>query len=171
MISRNGRGRDYRHGVGTSKDLRLSIVQEIIERGGSTETGLVPRCTFAFVANKFQVSATTPSNLWRRFVCTGNVDETPRHTKGRPKVTQPDKETVKSPANKFRFPATTHCNLWKRFKSTGNLDETLRQTKRRPKLTQPDKETVEYLAKESPTITGKEIKDKLERYSPASGTF
>lgn len=36
--AKNPKGREYKNGVGTSKDLRLLIVQEIIEHGEKLDT-------------------------------------------------------------------------------------------------------------------------------------
>lgn len=44
--AKNPKGREYKNGVGTSKDLRLLIVQEIIEHGGNVDTGEVPKGYF-----------------------------------------------------------------------------------------------------------------------------
>lgn len=48
--TKNTKGREYKNGVGTSKDLCL---QEIIEHGGNLEIGKVPKGIFTIVANKF----------------------------------------------------------------------------------------------------------------------
>lgn len=90
----NTTGREYKKGVGTSKDLRLLIVQEIIELGGNLETGEVPKGILTIVANKFRVSSMTSSKLWKRYVSNGNIEETPWHMKGRPKLTHPDVEMI-----------------------------------------------------------------------------
>lgn len=71
--TKNTKGREYKNGVGTSKDLRLLIVQEIIEHGGNRETGDVPNGIFTIVADKFRVSSLTSSKLWKRYVSNGNV--------------------------------------------------------------------------------------------------
>lgn len=121
--TKNTKGREYKKGVGTSKDLRLLIVQEIIEHGGNLETGEVPKGIFTIVADKFRVSSMTSSKLWKRYVSNENVQETLRHING--------------------------C----------------------PKLTPPDLNMIEFLKKESPTMTGKEIQDKIKRHFPVSGTY
>lgn len=45
----------------------------------------------------------------------------------------------------------------------------MRHKKGRPKLTEPDKELIKLLKRETPSISGKELQDKLKKYSPVSG--
>lgn len=56
--------------------------------------------TFFIVADQFWISATTFSNLWKRFVSNGHVGETRR-----PKLTQSDKDMIEY--LKKESPATT----------------------------------------------------------------
>lgn len=49
-----------------------------------------PKGIFTIVANRFRVSSMTSSKLWKRYVSNRNVEETPRHLNGRPKLTPPN---------------------------------------------------------------------------------
>lgn len=60
----------------------------------------------------------------------------------------------------------TSSKLWKRYVSNRNVEETPRHLSGRPKLTPPNVNIIEFLKKTSPTITGKEIQDKIKRYFP-----
>lgn len=59
----------------------------------------------------------------------------------------------------------------KRYVSNGNVEATPQHLNGRPKLTPPDVNVIEFVKNESPTMTGKEIKDKIKRYFPVSGTY
>lgn len=117
-MATNKLGRDYSKAVGISKDLRSLIVQEIIERGGNSVTGEVPRGVITAVAEKFKVVVQTVSNVWKRYLSTGDLSESRRNTQGR------------------------------------------------PKLTEPDVRMIQFLKQEAPSVTGREVLDKLKKVLP-----
>lgn len=65
----------------------------------------------------------------------------------------------------------TSSRLWKRYVSNGNVEVTPRHMNGRSKLTPSDVNMIEFFEKELPTMTGKEIQDKIKRHSPALGTY
>lgn len=55
--------REYKNSVGTSKDLWLLIVEEIIEHGKKMDTVDVSQGIITIVANKYRVLCMTSSKL------------------------------------------------------------------------------------------------------------
>ena len=120
-MKRNIYGREYIPGNATSQDLRRLVVQEVIELGGNTTTGEVPRGTYTVVASKFRVNRQSVANYWKLFLSEGSVKERPKNTKGS------------------------------------------------PKLTEPDIRLIEFMKRYNPSVTAREIKDRLQRFSPVTG--
>lgn len=93
-LKKNIRGRIYQNGIGLSVDLRSLLIQELIENGSNNVTGKVPRGVFSRVARKFKVRVKTVCKIWKRYVQEGTYTPQMRHKKGRPKLTEPDKELI-----------------------------------------------------------------------------
>lgn len=72
-------------------------------------------------------------------------------------------------ASKLKINRQSVVNIWKRFLSEGSVTEKKRTSNGTPKLTEPDVRMIEFLKRESPSITAKELKNKLTRYSPVTG--
>ncbi|XP_076085963.1 uncharacterized protein LOC143056700 [Mytilus galloprovincialis] len=73
-------------------------------------------------------------------------------------------------ADKFKINRQSVTNFWKRYVSEGSISQKKKEKTMlgRRKLNEPDVRLIEFIKKENPSITARELKDKLLRYSPAS---
>lgn len=69
-------------------------------------------------------------------------------------------------AKKFKVSVKTVNKIWRRFVEHGTCTEKMRNKSGPRKLTEPDHEC---LKRETPSMSCKEIQEKLRRYSPVSG--
>jgi transposase len=72
-------------------------------------------------------------------------------------------------AKTFKVCGKTVSKLWQRFVQEGSINDKMRHRRGRPKLTEPDIRFIEFLKRDKPSISGKEIQAKLKNYSPVSG--
>ena len=121
---RNIFGREYATGLGIGQDLRRLVIQEIIEAGGNTNSGEVPRGIYSVVSAKFRLNRQTVTNFWIRYVNEGSMSEKPRHKKGNPKITEPDVRMIEF--LKREKPSTTGTEIQDKLKRyspvSGNVD-------------------------------------------------
>lgn len=55
-----------------SDDLRILIVEDVMENGGNPITRDVPRGVYALLGNKYRVNRSTVLRIWHRF-CSGTI--------------------------------------------------------------------------------------------------
>ncbi|XP_069109704.1 uncharacterized protein [Argopecten irradians] len=91
---KNKYGREYHNGTGISQDLRSLIIQEIIELGGNSQSGNVPRGIYVKVANTFRVDEKSVRTFWKKYISEGSMSETARHKAGNPKLNGADVQLV-----------------------------------------------------------------------------
>lgn len=72
-------------------------------------------------------------------------------------------------AKKFKVSVKTVNKIWRRFVEHGTCTEKMRNKSGPRKLTEPDQKLIECLKRETPSMSCKEIQEKLRRYSPVSG--
>ena len=80
-------GRNFNPGKPLNKELRESLITEIMVKGGDILSGTAPDGTLSAVSKQFRVSKSTVSKLWKTVKGTGSIS--PKKPPGRvPLLTQ-----------------------------------------------------------------------------------
>ena len=54
----------------------------------------MPKGVFAKIGGKFKIHRKTVKKFWSRYLLSSSITATPRHRKGRPKLTEPDLQLI-----------------------------------------------------------------------------
>lgn len=76
----SSKGRSYNPGKALSSDIRIGIIDKIIQRGGNSITGVFPG-HFTDIASEFNVSSAVVSKIWKRY-CDNNTFSPKKHSGG-----------------------------------------------------------------------------------------
>lgn len=90
----NKNGRTYKNGQSLSVDFRMSIIDNIIQRGGNRLTGEVLYGSYTSVASSLNVSKQTVINVWKRFVEDEKVECRPSAGGRQSHLTEGDLELI-----------------------------------------------------------------------------
>ena len=72
MLKFSKRGRSYQSGKALSLDIRSTIIDKIIDRGGNKVTGYFPG-RFVDIANELNLSSAVVSKIWKQFYETNSL--------------------------------------------------------------------------------------------------
>lgn len=88
--STNKRNRSFINGQAVGNDLRSLVVTHILEIGGNTDTGYIPRGVISNVASQLRLSNNCVKNIWDRYCDTGSVKPRPHSGGKEVKLKEPD---------------------------------------------------------------------------------